>query len=470
MTAAPPQSIPGVRGGRNAFAWWASTAGIGERQWRRGLVLIIVVAALARVAIIVATPNFVPWGDPADFQRHAASIAAGHGYPLSQLATPGTPTAFRPPAYPFLLGGAYAIAGTHRLVGRLLGAALGVLAVALLAYLGRAGWDRRTGLLVGGLGAAFPPLIALSGTLLSESLFLPVELGLALTLLKLSREPARGRWALLAGVLCGLAALTRTIGIVFLVPSLAVLLAAPTRRAQRARSTAALVVATLVVLAPWTIRNADAFHALVPVSTQDGFTLVGQYNQDAGRDDRFQAISRLPVDVAALRPLLARLYFRPGGVNEAQLDSALRHAAFTYFGNHPVQLPVAVWLSSLRMVNLGVNHEFTTGLAYREMGLPHALQEPTTLSAQLIALIALAGALAGIARRLRFRLGPWWLWAIPVLAIAATVPVVGTPRYRAPADPFLLMFVAVVLGAVGDGLARRAPGPWRTGAREPTTT
>jgi peptidoglycan/LPS O-acetylase OafA/YrhL len=104
------------------------------------------------------------------------------------------------------------------------------------------------------------------------------------------------------------------------------------------------------------------------------------------------------------------------------------------------------------------------------MGLPHALQEPTTLSAQLIVLIALAGALAGIARRLRFRLGPWWLWAIPVLAIAATVPVVGTPRYRAPADPFLLLLVAAVLAAVGDRVARRARSPQRPRPPEPNPT
>lgn len=435
---------------------WVALAELGAPGWRRGLIGIVIVATVARVALIVATPHFVPFGDPADFQRHAASIAAGHGYPPSQLASPGTPSAFRPPAYPYGLGAVYAVVGTHRLAGRLLGAALGVLAVVLLGLLGRAVRDRRTGLVAAGLGSVFLPLIALNGTLVSESLFLPVELGLALALVALARQPRRLRYAVLAGALVGLAALTRTVGVAWVLPSLAVVIGARIGRRERVRSAGALVAALLVVISPWMIRNADAFHAFVPLSTQDGFTLVGQYNPDAGRDDAFQAISRLPLQVGSVRALMVPLYTRSGGVTEAQLDGTFRHAALSYLGDHPGQLPIAVWLSTLRMLDLGKNHGFTTGLAYRELGLPHSLQEPTTLSAQIAVLIALAGVLAALMGRLALRAGPWWLWAIPVLAIAATVPVVGTPRYRAPADPFVLLLVAMVAVALGDRAAAAA--------------
>jgi hypothetical protein len=58
--------------------------------WRRTLLVIVVLAAVTRVALIVATPHFAPWGDPADYQLHAASIAAGHGYPTSAYPMPGT--------------------------------------------------------------------------------------------------------------------------------------------------------------------------------------------------------------------------------------------------------------------------------------------------------------------------------------------------------------------------------------------
>lgn len=50
-----------------------------EAQWRRGLILIGGLAALARVAMILATPHATLFGDPVDYQRHAVSIAGGHG-------------------------------------------------------------------------------------------------------------------------------------------------------------------------------------------------------------------------------------------------------------------------------------------------------------------------------------------------------------------------------------------------------
>jgi 4-amino-4-deoxy-L-arabinose transferase-like glycosyltransferase len=348
----------------------------------------------------------------------------------TQIATPGTPSALRPPAYPYLLGGLYALFGTDPLVGRLLGAALGVVAVVLIALLGPAVWDRRVGLIAGALAAVFLPLAGLNATLLSESLLIPLELATALCLLALARS-GNARWAAAAGALCGLAALTRTVGILWLIPSAGAVIAADGGRRSRARAIAAMLAATLVVLTPWTVRNANAFHAFIPLTTQDGFTLAGQYNTDAGQADRFQAIWRVPLDVETLRAQLAPLYFRPGGVDEAQLDGALRHAGFSYLGRHPGHLAVATWLDTLRMLDLGINHSFTTGIAYREMGLPRSLWRATSLSAQLVALI-------------------------PLLAIAATLPLLGTPRYRSPADPFLVLLAAVGLGALIDPGVRGA--------------
>jgi hypothetical protein len=229
---------------------------------------------------------------------------------------------------------------------------------------------------------------------------------------------------------------------------------------SRAAAAAAAVGALLVVLAPWTVRNADTFHAFVPISTQDGFTLAGEYNRDAGRDDGLQAVWRVPIDVASVRPLLAKLALQHHGTyDEAQLDSALRSEAVGYLGRHPSQLFIAGWLGSLRMFDLGTAHQFTTKIAYTEMGLPTSLWRLTTVSAQLIALLALLGLAAKAVGWLRFRAGPWWLWSLPILATAATVVTVATPRYRVPADPFTILFA--VLGVIA--LLDRGPGP------DPTT-
>lgn len=409
---------------------------------------------MARLAIILATPHFAPWGDPADYQRHAVSIAAGHGFPPTQIAAPGTPSAFRPPTYPYLLGGVYALIGNHPQAGRLLGAVLGVLTVFLIAYLGQLVWDRRVGLVAAALAAVFPPLVMLNATLLSESLFLPLALGFAISLVFCSRRPASIRWAVIAGVLCALATLTRIVADLWLLVALAVVMKGAAGRVRWWRAGAALG-AFVVVIAPWTIRNIDAFHAFVPLSTEGGYTMAGQYNDLAGQSGPFQAVWQDPRGAPSIKRALVPVLRRTPRIDEAQLDSTLRQAAFDYLGDHPSHLFTATWLDTLRLIDIGRSHTFVSGISYRELNVPHGLRGPMSWSAQLMVALALLALLARALGRLRYRLGPPWVWALPILVFALTVPISGNPRKRIPLDPFLLLLAALALCSLADQLRSR---------------
>ena len=96
---------------------------------RRVALVILAAALMLRVGILVFGPDLVLIGDAGDYDRHAVSIAAGDGYPDTVLAAPGSPTALRPPGYPFWLGGLYALFGDHPEVARVAGALLGTLTV-----------------------------------------------------------------------------------------------------------------------------------------------------------------------------------------------------------------------------------------------------------------------------------------------------------------------------------------------------
>jgi hypothetical protein len=48
---------------------------------------------------------------------------------------------------------------------------------------------------------------------------------------------------------------------------------------------------------------------------------------------------------------------------------------------------------------------------------------------------------------------PVWVWAVPVLLLATTVPIVGNPRYRVAVDPFLVLVSGTGIG-VGAGRRR----------------
>jgi 4-amino-4-deoxy-L-arabinose transferase-like glycosyltransferase len=423
------------------------------RAWRCGLPAVLILAVATRAALILATPHSALFGDPVDYQRWAVSLVTGHGFPTTTIASPGTPSAFRPPAYPLALAGLYAVTGVHVLAARALGVLLGVAAVGLLAVLARQIVGTRVGLIAGTIAAVFPPLVALSGTLLSEALFVPLELAVALVFVQLSRRPGQLRWAVLAGVVCALAILTRTVADLWIVVALVMVLAAGH---GRTRGIAALIVAFAIVLAPWTIRNLDTFHAFVPVTTEAGYTLAGQYNSTVAAPGPLQSVWQIPTIVPSIAARLQSLDKRPGGVNEVQLDSALRSLARSYIVDHPGHVATAIADDTLRMVNLGPGHGLQTTITDRELALPPELRAAASISGQVLVALAILGLTVGLWRR---RPGPWWLWALPVTAWLVTAPAVGNELKRAPLDPFLMLLAAVAVeAALGSAQTLRARG------------
>src|SRR5262249_29756983 len=143
-------------------------------------------------------------------------------------------------------------------------------------------------------GAVYPVFVELSGTLVAENLLLVFELLSIWTALRARRAPRRRGvylWIAATGVLTGLATLTHENAAVFLLPLGVAAWSAVRARAgvggRRVRGRpglralagpAVLVVCACVMIAPWTIRNANELHHFVPVSTETGITLVGTYN------------------------------------------------------------------------------------------------------------------------------------------------------------------------------------------------
>jgi hypothetical protein len=211
---------------------------------------------------------------------------------------------------------------------------------------------------------------------------------------------------------------------------------------------AALCAAAALAIAPWTIRNARAFDAFVPVSTQTGWTLIGAYNPTTAADGPLQAATRVPSELPELRGLI-----RGPGIDEVELDRELRKRARTFASDHPRYLLEALRLNSLRMFGLGGDPRFTRiWNQERDVTSPRKALSGLGLAAVCaLALLALAR------RRGRARLGasPAWLWAVPLLLFLSTAPILGNPRYRSSIDPFLILPAAV---AVAERLWIRSPG------------
>src|SRR5436190_21080085 len=82
-------------------------------------------------------------------------------------------------------------------------------------------WGRRVAYTSAGIAAVYPPLVLMNAGLLTEPLFIVLELGMLLAVLAARRAGPRRALALAAaaGVLCGLAALTRANGALLAIPA-----------------------------------------------------------------------------------------------------------------------------------------------------------------------------------------------------------------------------------------------------------
>jgi len=140
--------------------------------------------------------------------------------------------------------------------------------VALIGVLAAQLFDRRVALVAVAVGAVYLPLILVGGSLMSEPLFAALMLGALAAALHHRRSAHRYRCALIAGVLGGLAILTRANAAIILAPLAVAVGDARPRWSWRALAPpAAVVTIALGTVAPWTIRNAVVLDSFVPVST-----------------------------------------------------------------------------------------------------------------------------------------------------------------------------------------------------------
>jgi hypothetical protein len=390
-----------------------------------------------------------------------ASMIANHGdyhtgtKPRSGAGGSRGPTAYFPPAFPYLLafadlldghsaGGRTAVPGERTEM-----AILGTISVGLVGLVALEAFGELTALIALAIAAFYPVFVELSGTLVAENLELALELLAAWTLLRARRARAPYRWLAATGLCTGLAALTHENAILFVVPfAIAAWRIAP-RRPNRTRpgiralaAPTILIICTCIAISPWTIRNAVELHAFIPVADETGITLLGTYNASSANDPelayKWHLFSNLPE--------FSRLATTTSRYSENALNGKLTGLALDYISAHPLA-PIEVAFDNTRRM-LELEGTYAWHASARAVGLTPRVAEFGVGAFYLLAIAALIGAFTPRARR-----GPWWLWAMPVLWWLSIVPVnVETPRFREPIDAFVVLLAACAIGSLIDRL------------------
>lgn len=209
---------------------------------------------------------------------------------LLQTATL-TPDAFRVPLYPIFMAGIYALTGPELVVVRMAQAVLGSITIVLTYVAARRVVSARGALFAAFIVAFYPALILYSAYTMAETLF--TFLALLALVLWLSPHVWTG---LAAGLVVGLATLTRSVGLAVVGGILlAEIVSMARRRTMPERlaivRSALFVVGLTVALAPWVQRNYAIYQRFVPTDTSSGFNaLIGNYPGATGRHPGIPAV------------------------------------------------------------------------------------------------------------------------------------------------------------------------------------
>lgn len=404
------------------------------RSFGAQLAIIATLALCVRLVYALAVaPGASQPGDSGLYQILAYALANGQGYSTETSIFAGhpVPTAEHPPLYALFLAvfdklGVSTI-DEHRAVSCLLGTA----AVVLIGLIGRRLGGPRTGVIAALLAALYPQLFFIDGTLISESLYVPLVALSLLLAYRLRDRPTPARAALL-GAAVGLATLTRPDGIVLLV-----LLAAPviiaTGRFHWVSGSLACAVACGLVLSPWLIRNEIALHRFPLISTNGGLTAPAANCDQTffGRHTGFVNL-RCAERIPACQNI----------TQEVPLSQCLEQTAITYVEHHKRRLPVVLIARVARAFQLFQYNEdlHYAGTWGRTRGVAVA---GLVLYAWLVPL-----AIGGVVLLRRRRVPMLAVLALIVQGIVVPASSFGFSRYRVAADVALVVLAAVPLGHV----------------------
>lgn len=278
-----------------------------------------------------------PVYDAAAYATIATNLAGGEGFTLGGSAT--QPASNYSPGLPLLVAGIYELSGgAHERFARLVLALIGALAVLFTYLIGRRLHGSAAGLIGAAAVAVYPALLEYQGMAMGEPLAATLLSGAVLAMLRaasnrdrrrgarvLSRDrgaggalgfspaspagvrgrgwgekgdaaprrhpspapPARG-W-LAPGVLLGALALVRPeyLGIGVLLAGVVALRQGRSGWKGCGAQAVVLLAGMVIVVAPWTVRNAVALDRFVPVSTGGGQVLfAGSYLPSGGDPER----------------------------------------------------------------------------------------------------------------------------------------------------------------------------------------
>lgn len=301
---------------------------------RGRLILIVVAGLILRLALWWFNQDAAPQaGDAHDYDGIAARLAERGEF----VSKSGRPTSIRPPLYPAFVASIYRLAGLHNYAAVYAIQSLLNLATIWIVYrLGSAVHDRRVGLYAAVIFGFYPTFLAYEHLLLTEVLatFL---LTAAILALVLGRTRNELRLSATAGLLFGLAALTRS-ATLLLMPFAAVwiLYAWPENLRRRCVAAAIIIAAFAATIAHWSYRNTRVQDTFTMIDVMGGRNaMMGNY-EHTPLERSWATIDIVEEERAWFRVLRQAVPAEfEGGLSQGKIDKLAMRYALNFMREHP---------------------------------------------------------------------------------------------------------------------------------------
>ena len=417
---------------------------------------------LLRLAAVLWIPT-QPTSDFWAYYHRALNLATLGTYD----AILGRADASHPPLYAILLAAVFLLVpkGATLLAAKFVNCALGAWAIALAALLARRLRGDRAGTIAAGLLAFFPRAILMPCLIASENLYSPLAFLFVLLVLDGARERPAWRIAAAAGLVVGLAALTRTVA--YPMAGLWLLAALVSRKRLRTAIAETLLVLLVehAVMLPWGLRNEARLGRFTILNTAGGYGMfVG--NNPRATGDWYDARAQLD----AISPGV----FTRGALAVSDASNA---AAWTWIRENPgpalrlyfVKFGI-IFRQTFIMASFAVTGEkieppvpgidVLPGPHFLKRH-PFALNRLLFLTGWALVAAGLAGWIALLARAVRTRSPADRCGAVVLPVATLFVPVTSAliavnGRYRWPVEDLLVPAAAVFLALGWERLRRPA--------------
>ncbi|MBR9974348.1 MAG: glycosyltransferase family 39 protein [Bacteroidetes bacterium] len=396
-------------------------------HWETAAIAVAVLAFLLRLLFLSSLADTPFWlehfSDSRLYMQLAADIAAG-----------GIDTVyFMSPLYPYVVAGVAGLTGNPELWVRILQALAGAMTAWLVFRIGAQTFSRGAGLAAAAVVAAYAPLIYYDGLLLTESLLTLLLTAHLLALLQAFRKGRIWDWVF-AGVLLGLAVVTRATTVLFLPALVVVWLFLRGEHRPAPSRIAAYAAAALLTLLPTALHNASTGGVFMPVTSSFGFNLY------AGNNATATGLYSMPerVDLAN-DPNGHHWVEKQTGkdLNAAEISAYWRDRALYWMGKHPGEAAglllrkLLLFFHPGEIDQLGLSLRFYTTQFGAIIGIP-------AVSFSLILVLAAAG----IGLAMREHRGDWPLQLFLLVFVLSTVVFFVSGRLRLPIMPLLILYAA----------------------------